>query len=294
MNGIKAMVELYDSFPSGKLLIVGHTDTAGDDDYNLTLSLERAEAVKAYLKNDITEWEKWFADSKPEKKRWGVREVQYMLKALPDGSNDPFFTDSPNGSDDFYLMDSVSRFQTWSNEKRGTNLKIDGEAGPLTRHEIIAAYMSIEGTTLPKEIIPITHGCGEFFLDVQSDNNVANDKNRRVECFIFKKEIIPPPPGKTSKKNSTEYPKWRAAAGKFVDFSKGGIDVLTTNDRDRPIGGALVELSGPVTVSANSDSDGRAHFVNLPDGSYSIKISFPGYSDIFKNITIPYRDSAES
>jgi hypothetical protein len=188
------------------------------------------------------------------------------------------------------MKDSVMKFQTWSNEKRGTNLKIDGKSGTLTRHEIIAAYMEIEGTTLPEGITPVIHGCGEYFLDEPSENNIANDKNRRVECFIFKKEITPPPPGKTSKRGSPEYPKWRASVDKCVDFSKGGIDVLATDDSGNPFSGALVELSGTLSVSATSESDGRAHFINLPDGTYTIKISFPGYDDSTKSITIPYKE----
>ncbi len=294
MNGIKALIKLYKNVPSAKLLIVGHTDTAGEDDYNLTLSLERADAVKSYLRDEVADWEKWFSDSKPEKKKWGIREIQYMLKALPDGGSDPFYIENPNGSDDIYMRDAVSRFQTWSNENRVTSLKVDGKAGPLTRREIIVAYMNIDGTTLPQGITPVTHGCGEFFPDEPSADNVANDKNRRVECFIFKNEITPPPPGKMSKRGSTEYPQWREGVEKYIDFSKGGIDVLAVDDSGNPISGALVELSGTLSVSAKSDSDGRAHFINLPDGPYTIKTSFPGYTESYKDVTIPYKETGAS
>jgi outer membrane protein OmpA-like peptidoglycan-associated protein len=53
MKGIRQVVEIYQANPTGKLLVAGHTDTDGDEGFNLGLSLDRAEAVKAYLKDDV-------------------------------------------------------------------------------------------------------------------------------------------------------------------------------------------------------------------------------------------------
>ena len=38
-----------DEYPSGKLIIEGHTSSDGNDQYNLKLSQKRAEAVVRYL-----------------------------------------------------------------------------------------------------------------------------------------------------------------------------------------------------------------------------------------------------
>jgi hypothetical protein len=67
MRGIRRVVQVYEENPTGKLLIVGHTDTVADDPYNLDLSVERAESVKAYLENDVEAWEAWFDEDKPKR-----------------------------------------------------------------------------------------------------------------------------------------------------------------------------------------------------------------------------------
>jgi len=42
---LKRLVETYELHPDSELLIVGHTDTAGSETYNLDLSADRADAV---------------------------------------------------------------------------------------------------------------------------------------------------------------------------------------------------------------------------------------------------------
>lgn len=54
----------------GQISIVGHTDYQGSDDYNVKLSLRRAEAVKAYMQTKLDasryDWEvKYYGESKP-------------------------------------------------------------------------------------------------------------------------------------------------------------------------------------------------------------------------------------
>jgi hypothetical protein len=48
---------------------------------------------------------------------------------------------------------------------------------------------------------------------------VRDPDNRRVEVFFFDGPITPPPPGKTSARGSTEYPRWLSQVGETVDFS---------------------------------------------------------------------------
>src|SRR5262249_49372999 len=62
MHGIRGIRRQYDLHPDSNLLIVGHTDTAGREQHNSSLSLERADAIAAYLTNDVPAWETLFRD----------------------------------------------------------------------------------------------------------------------------------------------------------------------------------------------------------------------------------------
>ncbi|MGZ3451211.1 MAG: OmpA family protein [Polyangiales bacterium] len=232
MNGIHSIVSVYQKLPHGKLLVVGHTSTSGDEDYNLELSVERAEAVKAYLKDDVAAWEAWFSETKPLQKRWGSTEVRHMIKAVSAG-------------------DDVRSFQKWSNAHRGTDLEVDGVAGPKTRKALIEAYMAIDGTTLPDGIEAVVHGCGEFFPladegDAGGKDDVDADEDRRVEAFCFPDDITPPVPGKKAKKKEPEYELWKKQVTSELDFSVAGGGasfVLTVVDQDdQPLAGREVRV----------------------------------------------------
>jgi len=57
MTGIRGIRRLYDEHPRASLLAVGHADTAGEAAYNAALSLVRADAVAAFLTDDVAGWE---------------------------------------------------------------------------------------------------------------------------------------------------------------------------------------------------------------------------------------------
>lgn len=46
------LTEVFQEFPDTKILVVGHTDSSGRDDYNMSLSEKRAKSVTNYLIND--------------------------------------------------------------------------------------------------------------------------------------------------------------------------------------------------------------------------------------------------
>ncbi len=225
MPGIQDVKDEYNQHPNSNLLIVGHTDTSGDDESNLTLSLERAEAMEAYLTDRVDPWEAFFHDDKPAIKRWGTREVQLMLTVLPKGGT-AFFDGKPDGKGNLATTEAITAFQ----ESEG--LEQDGIAGPITRKRMIEKYMDLDGTFVPNgpanNITVTTHGCGENFPAVHFENGAHSQEDRRVELFFFDGPITPPPPaGRKSKKGSTEYPQWLAQVTETVDVS-GGNDLPQT------------------------------------------------------------------
>lgn len=216
MPGIKAIKGLYEDHPTANLLIVGHTDTSGNDDPNLTLSLQRADAVADYLGEKVDPWEAFFQHPE-DVKRWGIREIQLMLSAVANGPK-PFFEGEATGADDEATKAAVRAYQ----ESR--SLEVDGKAGPVTRKSLIKDYMTLDGTKLPSGIKTTTHGCGEFFPEDDTGDGVRNRDNRRVELYFFDGPITPPPPGKKSKKTSPEYRKWVEQATETVEVAADSTD----------------------------------------------------------------------
>jgi outer membrane protein OmpA-like peptidoglycan-associated protein len=207
---IRAIKGFYDKNPNSDLLVVGHTDPTGDLAFNDTLSLERADAMAAYLKDDADAWLAWYGDDKAENKKWGSSEDRLMIKSMPDYPTKPPEKDAVR----------------WYQETRG--LKADGIAGPNTRTALIKEYMAQDETTLPTSVSITTHGCGENFplpepppsQQAASDRH-SDQEHRRVEFFFFKKPfgIAPPPPGQNSPPGSTQYQEWCRKANERHDLN---------------------------------------------------------------------------
>lgn len=212
-----------------KLLIVGHADTAGSTAYNDQLSFERAEAVLAYLKDDVDGWLKWYDSGVPRQKRWGEAEDLAMIGALPDHDQ------REDGET------PVEFFQ------RTRGLKLDGIAGPETRRALIEEYMGLDGASLPAEIEPTLHGVGEHFPETTSADGQHIAGDRRVDLFFFDPDlgIQPPPPGKNSKAGSKEYPEWvrRAAATEVENKGLRSLAIKILDALNDPLANAPYELT---------------------------------------------------
>ena len=58
----------------------------------------------------------------------------------------------------------------------------------------------------------------------------------------------------------------------------GRIDLAIEDATGGRLPGATVEIAGPVAQSQTSDSQGQAHFLNLPVGPYSVKVTLAGFN----------------
>jgi outer membrane protein OmpA-like peptidoglycan-associated protein len=217
LPSVRKLRRLYEDNTPCKLLVVGHADTSAGPAYNDKLSLERAQATIAYLKDDVEAWFKLYSHD-DAKKRWGKVEDLLMIRSMP-GFVEKFRSEEP-----------VRWFQ------RTRRLKVDGAAGSDTRHALIEEYMSLDGASLADfagEIEAVAHGCGENFplddsgeeLDQAPEDNKRDPIDRRVELFFFDAEfgITPPPPGPNSQPDSPEYPLWRKRVVQTVDLRDGDL-----------------------------------------------------------------------
>ena len=58
----------------------------------------------------------------------------------------------------------------------------------------------------------------------------------------------------------------------------GRVDVEIEDPTGARLPGANVDLAGPVSQTHVSDAQGRAHFLNLPVGTYTVRVSLPGFT----------------
>ena len=217
---VQKLRQIYADNSPGKLLVVGHADTAGDAAYNDKLSLERAKSTIAYLEDDFQTWLDCYGAGVESQKRWGKVEDHLMIISMHD------FDTKPKG------QDAVS----WYQDTR--HLTVDGQAGTETRTKLIQEYMALDGASLEDsgiKIDAVAHGCGENFpLDDADDTQLAvapadnkpDPIDRRVELFFFDDDfgIVPAPPGDNSGPGSTQYPAWRKRVEETVELSADDVD----------------------------------------------------------------------
>lgn len=285
MSSIKALKSMYDQHKGSEMLLVGHTDRAGSEGHNLHLSWERAEAVAAYLKDDAAAWMPWFAADKPKSKRWGAREVAHMLSALPAGEPVFYTHAAPDGADDDLtkpvsaeLKAAVRKFQEWSNAKRGTSLAVDGAPGPMTQRALVAAYMDIDGTSLPKGTALVLSGLGESKPAVATGDGVSEAKNRRVEVFFFPKGVKPRPESKPAAsatqapaKAQQQYEDWKKQVHTQTELEAPkegpkpppapgesvGVKIFARGDKESSGGAAVAHEKWRVRQADGATSEGK-------------------------------------
>ena len=91
---------------------------------------------------------------------------------------------------------------------------------------------------------------------------------------------------------------WRACAGWLAaallcaastagaQVFTGRIDITVTDATGAVLPGVTVELTGAQNQTGVTDTEGRAHFLNLPAGNYQVKASLQGFAD-YLNRSVP-------
>ncbi|WP_324651568.1 peptidoglycan-binding protein [Georgenia sp. H159] len=196
---LRQVIDHAAAHPDERLLVVGHTDLTGGDDYNQALSERRGRATYAMMTfgsdpdASVAEWDELrrtrpFGTITTVKDTWGTREYQHMLQALGRFTGnvgaDPALTDA-----------AVRQYQT------DKGLVPDGIVGDATWPVLIREYLALDPLDLPTDRLmpnaadgcdsgPLRWlGCGE--QDPVCSTPLAWRPNRRTELMFVKEQAMP-------------------------------------------------------------------------------------------------------
>ena len=253
LEHLPRLTALYADHPGSTLLVVGHTDVTGEPDFNDPLSLERAESVAAFLRDDAAAWLRWYEPSVQVEKRWGAYEDATMLAAVYERTGEDV-----QGS-------PLLHFQ------RTRGLDPDGIAGPISREALVSEYMALDGTTVPEGVTLELYGCGEQF-PLEEDS----DADRRVELFFFDHAlgVLPPAPGDLSPAGDATYLQWRQRAAETLDLDAGThVHSIVLDD---PIFG----VAASIPVDAVYQSGRKENLQTDPQGRLPLEPGGGDYVDL--------------
>jgi outer membrane protein OmpA-like peptidoglycan-associated protein len=268
MKSIWRLKELYDQHAAKTVLVSGHADLAGSADYNLALSVERAQAVAAFLKDEVDDWLSRYKAGKQKSTAWGTREDQYMLSFLSDGSGKPYLVGAPSGKPDSATRDALHRFQT-------ENGLAEGAANDGTRRLLIEKYMATDGAKLPDDVEVVIHGCGESHPSVATKDSVALAENRRVEVFFFRGPAKPPPSDRCPAGGCAEYPQWVAHTTSTFDVNADAeVVVFLVDELGLPLRNAAVRVlvPGGKPEEVQTDVNGTIRPRVAPGSSFDVVV----------------------
>jgi hypothetical protein len=181
--------------PERKLLSAGHTDTSGDDAYNIDLSQLRADNVVAALVGDKAAW---VAIAENKHKVEDYQRILEWIAWLWGWPCSPGGIDGDHGSG---TDAAVEAFQQLAGEELQQNISVDGDVGQQTWGAIFDIYMLVLADVLgvdPQGLAALQQGvtwmdggkkgvgCGESFpVDQRGVDGLMSATNRRVELLFF-------------------------------------------------------------------------------------------------------------
>ncbi|HEV8325550.1 MAG TPA: carboxypeptidase regulatory-like domain-containing protein [Myxococcota bacterium] len=264
LKSIRGFKQIWAAHPDIKVLVVGHADKAGAPDHNQKLSERRAEAIRSYLSDDQDGWLRFYSPGVPPTKLWGAHEDQEMLSHLG-------FAD-------------VRSYQ----ESKG--LAADGSAGPDTRRALITDYMNQDQAEKPPTVDVTTHGCGESHPEFPTADGVADERNRRVEIFLFEEAVTPAPVNPCPQPGGCgEHTTWKGSSREVIDLGAdlSTVVVTVTDETGAPVPAAEVHLSGFVSRDAQTDPTGVAQIAEALPTSYEVFARKTGFQSASQKIAVP-------
>lgn len=274
-----------------KVVIVGHTDKTGPEDYNQSLSERRARAVFAFLtfgrdqERAVAEWtalrqRRPAGVRKTEKDSWGVREYQFMLQDLG------FYPGRIDGDHGDLTDDAVRSFRCKKGLIPGTTvddavwtlliedyLGKDGGLGVAADRFLRNAKGSCDSGR-PLEWL----GCGEEqpLPEPRPTRATAHRPYRRTEILFVTVDVLP-----CDLKEPDTFKLPPSAAGQpeptwcLADPGQGRRCCFATRKTEEAVGGRLLienAETGTITVQGKIEKEdgtgfgGKSFVLIAPDG----------------------------
>lgn len=185
--------------PSQLLLDAGHTDTSGDADYNLGLSVQRADSVLHALVGNRA---KWVGVSHAKHKVEDYQQIVKWASWTYGWDCDPGDIDNDEGPK---TRAAVKSFQQNYNVAFSASIAEDGVVGDETWGAFFDVYMdtlkkimNVDDTELSAArasltfMVPSRVGCGENFpIEEPRKPNYRSKTNRRVELLFYDPDQVP-------------------------------------------------------------------------------------------------------
>jgi outer membrane protein OmpA-like peptidoglycan-associated protein len=198
--------------PGRELIIEGHADRSGDENYNLQISKRRAEGIKALLADDVTLWEGVIGANGTDH-TVETEDYQQTLKGLAANYGWPCDPGSVDNKPGPKTENAVKGFQAEYNKRFPAHeeLAVDGKFGPKSwKAKFFVLRDLLEKALKSQSLDPIpalTYGypegqgiypCGESCPVTGLEKS---EEDRRVELVFYKKNdwapSMPPEAGKT-------------------------------------------------------------------------------------------------
>jgi len=263
--------------PDEKILIVGHTDLTGSDEYNQSLSERRARGVFAYLTaglahdDSVDEWDglrKAGQATNRLEDNWKVREYQQLLSGLGYYGGQ---IDEVHGP----LTDAAVR-----NFQSDHALGVDGIVGDATWRALIDAYISVDALSIPdSRFLPNCPGEIVKWLGSGEKDPVRNTEdawrpNRRTEIIFVRANALPGPVAKPVTFDKPFAGAVNKSDNWCVGPDKGPVKILSRKAPEpntffvQPAEPGNFIVQGKMTLEGGAAAGAVQYVLTAPDGEY--------------------------